>query len=116
MATKRSIQERMTDLEQHQQDCLDKAKQYAAQLKKLKQEQKKEERNKRTRLLIRMGGVAESILQRPLEEDDIDRFLHFLNQQEQRGGYFTKAMAIPEPENTDIATTLIPLEADNDRV
>ena len=109
MAAKKSLQERMDDLEERQQRYLEKAKQYGAQMKKLEQQKKQEERKIRTRLLIRMGGVAESVLQRPIEEDDIERFLYFLRQQEQRGGFFTKAMTKPETEISDAsATTVVP--------
>ena len=52
-------------------------------------------------------------MKRPIEEDDIDRFLHFLNQQEQRGGFFTKAMSKPKVEDKPLARGfLIPEETD----
>ena len=110
---KRSLEERIEEKLSKEQEFLQKAKEDSAQAKKLEQQRKAQERKVRNHLLIRMGAVAESVLKRPVEEDDIDRFLHFLNQQEQRGGFFTKAMSKPKVEDKPLARGfLIPEETD----
>ena len=52
----------------------------------------KEERVKRTKHLIEMGGTIYSVLGREYAEGDIERLAAFLKGQDNRGGYFTKAM------------------------
>lgn len=74
------------------EQVMEKAKQYQAQMKRLKQQQKAEERKKRTHLLCQIGGIVEKVLDRPLVEEDVMRLLNFLNQQERNGKYFTRAM------------------------
>lgn len=111
--TKRSLEERIEEKLSKEQEFLQKAKEYSAQAKKLEQQRKAQERKVRNHLLIRMGAVAESVLKRPIEEDDIDRFLRFLNQQEQRGGFFTKAMSKTKVEDKALTGGfLIPEETD----
>ena len=51
-----------------------------------------EERKKRTRRLIELGGIVESVLGRDTTEEDTMRLLNFLKRQETNGRFFTKAM------------------------
>ena len=51
-----------------------------------------EERKKRTRRLIELGGIVESVLGRDTTEEDKMRLLNFLKRQETNGRFFTKAM------------------------
>ena len=67
-----------------------KMEQLEAQKKAL--EQKEEERKKRTKRLIELGGIIESVLGRPTADEDKIRLLNFLKKQEANGKYFTKAM------------------------
>lgn len=70
-----------------------KREQLQAQEKNLRKRKSEEERKKRTRRLIEIGGIAESVLGRAItEEEDKIRFLNFLNKQESNGKYFTRAM------------------------
>ena len=69
-----------------------KMEQLEAQKKALEQKQKEEERRKRTKRLIELGGIVESVLGRPTVDDDKARLLNFLNRQEVKGNFFTKAM------------------------
>lgn len=69
-----------------------KQKQLAEQEKILKRRQSQEERKKRTRRLIEMGGIIESVLGRPTTDEDKERLLVFLKNQERNGGFFSKAM------------------------
>lgn len=51
-----------------------------------------EKRKARTRRLIRIGAEVESVLGRPIEEDELPKLRKFLHDQELRGGYFSRAM------------------------
>jgi len=90
---KRSLEERIQEMERKEQETLQKAKQLQAQRKQLKKHQEVEERKKRTHRLIQVGAAVESVLGSPIEEDDIPKLIAFLNRQEANGRFFTKAMA-----------------------
>ena len=49
-------------------------------------------KEKQAQRLIEIGGTAESILGRPFQDDDLQKFANFLKQQEARGNYYSKAM------------------------
>lgn len=86
MATeKRSIDERIAELKEKQN-------QLKAQEKKLRAKKSTEERKIRTRHLIEVGGTIYSVLGREFVEGDVERLAAFLKGQDNRGGYFTKAM------------------------
>lgn len=86
MATeKRSIDERIAELQEKQ-------KQLKEQEKRLRAKQSAVERKKRTKRLIEIGGAVESVLGRPIEAEDLPKLVAFLQQQEQRGKFFSKAM------------------------
>jgi hypothetical protein len=70
----------------------EKQKQLKAQEKALKARQIQTERKIRTKRLIEVGAVVESVLGRPIEKEDLPNLLMFLQQQEQRGNFFSKAM------------------------
>lgn len=74
---------------------------YAAQEKKLMQQKKEDDWKARTRRLIQIGAVAEKVLGAPIEGDGLARFERFLSDQERRGRYFSRAMEIQEPEETE---------------
>ena len=81
----RSYEERMQELKQ-------KREQLMARERELTKRHNAEERKRRTRRLIEIGGITESVLGRPLTDQDKVRFMYFLKLQEQRGGFFSKAM------------------------
>ena len=66
--------------------------QLKAQEKALKKRQSEDARKKRTKRLIEMGGIVESVLGRETTDDDKIRLMNFLNKQETNGGFFSKAM------------------------
>ena len=103
MATeKRSIDERIAELQEKQ-------KQLKAQEKKLKAQKSADERKKRTRHLIEIGGTIYSVLGREFVEGDVERLTAFLKGQDNRGGYFTKAMNdFPPAPVTDAPDTVEP--------
>ena len=82
----RSFDERIEELQKKQEELKEQEK----DLRKRASEQK---RKMRTRRLIEIGGVVESVLGREFEEADKKRLYHFLSRQERNGKYFTKAMS-----------------------
>ena len=74
------------------EELLRKQEQLKAQEKALRQRHSEEERKKRTRRLIELGGIVESVLGRPTTDQDKVRLKYFLQLQEQRGGFFSKVM------------------------
>ena len=85
MSENRSYEERLEELQKKRDQLL-------AQEKALKKRQSEAERKKRTRRLIELGGIVESVLGRPTTDDDKIRLLNFLKMQERNGMYFSKAM------------------------
>lgn len=86
MATeKRSLDERILELQEKQ-------KQLKAQEKSLKNKQSQSERKARTKRLIEIGAVVESVLGKPIEKEDLPKLKSFIEIQEQRGNWFSKAM------------------------
>lgn len=81
----RTYEERIADLQKRQE-------QLKAQERDLKQRLSAEERKKRTRRLIELGGIVESVLGRTTTDDDKVRLLAFLKRQEANGHFFSRAM------------------------
>ncbi len=69
-----------------------KIEQLKAREKALKQRHPAEERKKRTRRLIELGGIVEAVLGRPTTDEDKKRFMEFLQKQERNGKFFSRAM------------------------
>ena len=90
--SKKTLEERMRDMEQREQETIEKAKRYEAQRKGLKKRYEAEERKKRTHRLCVIGGAVESVLGGAIEEEDIPKLIAFLNKQESNGKFFSKAM------------------------
>ena len=92
---KRTIEEQIAELQRKQKELKE-------QEKRLRARKSKEERAKRTKHLIEMGGTIYSVLGREYAEGDIERLAAFLKGQDNRGGYFTKAMNdFPTDSETD---------------
>jgi len=85
MASQKSYEERIQDLIRRQDEL-------KAQEKALRQKASSEERKKRTRRLIELGGIVESVLGRATTDDDKIKFKAFLDRQERNGNYFSRAM------------------------
>lgn len=75
----------------------EKQAQIKAQEKKIIAQENAKARKARTKRLIEIGAAAESILGRPFQDNDLQKFLNFLKQQETNGNYYSKAM-----NNTDL--------------
>ena len=80
-----SIDERLEKLKKQKEEL--KAKE-----KKLLAQKASAERKKRTKRLIEVGAAVESVLKQPIEKEDLPKLINFLEQQEERGNYFSKAM------------------------
>ena len=85
MAEQKSSEERIAELDKR-------IEQIKAQKKAIIQREKQVERKARTKRLIEIGGAAESVLGRPFQDGDLQKFINFLKQQEVRGNYYSKAM------------------------
>lgn len=90
-AEKRSIDERISELQEKQ-------KQLKEQEKKLRAQQSQTERKARTKRLIEIGATVENVLGRPITKDDLPKLKSFLEQQEQRGQYFSKMFSSSSTE------------------
>jgi hypothetical protein len=92
--TKRSVDERIADLKRKEDEI-------KAQKKKLLSQKSAEERKADTHHKIQLGGAVIKMLNRPFVDGDVERLIKFLQLQEDRGSYFTKAMVVPatQPEN-----------------
>lgn len=92
MASKRSLKERMDELEARERRSMEQAKQYEARRKRLAKKKAEEERKARTHRLVEIGAVAESVLGRAFDRDDMARFNRFLLREGISGSYYQNAM------------------------
>ena len=86
MTKRRTTSERIADLEKRQAQII-------SQKKQLQKRVAAENRKARTKRLIMIGAEVEKILGKPIEEHDLPKLKRFLESQEARGHYFSKAMA-----------------------
>ncbi len=86
MASRKTTSERIAEIEKKQE-------QMNALKRQLQKREAAENRKARTRRLIMIGAEVEKILGNPIEEKDLPRLIKFLESQETRGHYFSKAMA-----------------------
>ena len=86
MAARKTTSERIADIEKKQA-------QMSALKKQLQKKEAAETRKARTRRLIMIGAEVEKILGKPIEECDLPKLKRFLESQESREHYFSKAMA-----------------------
>lgn len=89
---RRTLDERIQSCTTKEEEMLEKLKQYQAQRKQLEKQKKAEERKIRTHRLIQIGGAVESVLGRPVTEEDVPKLIAFLKKQESNGKYFSRAM------------------------
>ena len=88
----KTLEERIQEKNLRAQKLMEEAKKVEAQRKLLEKRQQAEERKKRTHRLIQIGAAVESVLDTPIEEEDIPRLIAFLKKQEANGKFFSKAM------------------------
>ena len=85
MSTEKTYEEQLEDLDK-------KLKEIKEQKKKLQARHAQNERKKRTKHLIEIGGVVYKVLNREFVDGDVERLVKFLSVQDKRGGYFSRAM------------------------
>ena len=85
MASKKSFDEQIADIEKKQQQLNERKKILA-------RKKTEEECKKRTHRLIEIGGLVESVLGREFVEGDLIRFKEFLLRSGGNGNYFERAM------------------------
>ena len=88
----KTLEERIQEKNLRAQKLMEEAKKVEAQRKLLEKRQQAEERKKRTHRLIQIGAAVESVLDMPIEEEDIPRLIAYLKKQEANGKFFSKAM------------------------
>ena len=108
MNSKKTMVQRLEAKEKQLQEMLKRAKQYEAQLKALQAKQGEEERKKRTHRLIEIGAVCEVVLGSPIEKEMLPRLQEWLQMQEQKGSYFSRALGKDKSETT-IQTEELPV-------
>lgn len=69
-----------------------KKEQLQARERDIMKRKSEEDRKKRTKRLIELGGIIESVLGRATTDEDKIRLLNFLKKQETNGKFFTSAM------------------------
>ncbi len=94
MAERKSLDEKIAEIQKKQE-------QLKAQERILKKRYSEEQRKKRTKRLIELGGIIESVLHRETTDDDKIRFMNFLKKQEENGKYFSKAMNVSVNQNSN---------------
>ncbi len=97
---RRTLDERIQSCTTKEEEMLEKLKQYQAQRKQLEKRKKEEERKIRIHRLIQIGGAVESVLSRPVTEEDVPKLIAFLKKQESNGKYFSRAMQTKHVSNT----------------
>ena len=80
-----TVKEKKTDLER--------AKEYERKAKEIRLKHKKKNELKRLKSFGQILDVIEDILQREFNENDVEKFTAFIQQQENRGNFFSKAMS-----------------------
>ena len=86
MTKRRTTSERIADLEKRQAQII-------SQKKQLQKRVAAENRKARTKRLIMIGAEVEKTLGKPIEANDLPKLKRFLEKQEARGAFFSKAMA-----------------------
>lgn len=86
MTARRTTAERIEEIEK-------KEAQMKALKKQLKRKEAVENRKARTKRLIMIGAEVEKVLGKPIEANDLPKLVRFLESQESRGHYFSRAMA-----------------------
>lgn len=104
MSTKKTYEEQLKDLDK-------KLKEIKEEKKKLQAEHAQNERKKRTKHLIEIGGIVYKVLGREFVDGDDERLAEFLSVQNKKGGYFSRAMNnfTPAPDSAPV-----PASATND--
>lgn len=82
---RKTIEEQIKALEEREQVL-------KARKQELLAKGREKERKARTHRLIEVGGAVESVLGRPIKHEELPKLIEFLQEQENRGQHFSKAM------------------------
>ncbi len=88
----RSLEERVYEKQAQLEKLLEKAKQYQSQIKQLESKKADEDKRKRAHRLIEVGASVESVLGREILSEDVPSLIRFLQDLENNGNLFSKAM------------------------
>lgn len=83
------------------EELIEKQKQLKEQERKIRSQISADERKQRTKHLIEIGGAVYSVLGDSYQDGDVERLIDFLQGQEQRGKYFSKAMRTNKSDNDE---------------
>ncbi len=78
--------------EKLESNLAEKRKRLNAEIQKLRNVEATKERKARTRRLIQIGGIVEKVLGRNFSDEELPLFQKFLEEQENRGKYFSKSL------------------------
>ncbi len=106
MASKKTLEERISLIAEKERKAREKASQIVEQRKLLERKQQDIDRRQRTKRLIEIGAAAESVLGRPFEEGEVELFMNFLRQQEKNGSYFSRLQANTPPGQSPLPFSL----------
>lgn len=95
MAARKTTGEMIAEIEKKQE-------QMNARKKQLLKREAAENRKARIKRLIMIGAEVEKILGRPIEEKDLPKLIRFLENQEARGHFFSRAMAEEDVPKRDL--------------
>ena len=95
MGARKTTGEMIAEIEKKQE-------QMNARKKQLLKREAAENRKARTKRLIMIGAEVEKILGRPIEEKDLPKLIRFLENQEARGHFFSRAMAEEDVSKRDL--------------
>jgi len=95
MAARKTTGEMIAEIEKKQE-------QMNARKKQLLKREAAENRKARIKRLIMIGAEVEKILGRPIEEKDLPKLIRFLENQEARGHFFSRAMAEEDAPKRDL--------------
>lgn len=97
MATTKTTEEQLKEIDER-------IEQMKARKRQIQNRAKAEERKKRTKMLIEIGGTVVKVLGRDIPYEDLPKLYNFLMQQEERGKYFSRAMEHDNDENHGAVT------------
>ena len=95
MGARKTTGEMIAEIEKKQE-------QMNARKKQLLKREAAENRKARIKRLIMIGAEVEKILGRPIEEKDLPKLIRFLENQESRGHFFSRAMAEEDVPKRDL--------------
>ena len=98
MMTK-TYEERINECDTRKVKLQERVKEIEKERRRLMRERGTLQRKERTHRLIQAGAIVADVLDRELTDEDLPRLKSFLESQEKRGGYFSRAMNVEGDSN-----------------